>query len=165
MFNKGEYIVYGSKGICLICDVTTLSMDGIDKERLYYMLTPQDKKLSTVYVPVDSNKTVSRRVMTKEEAEQLVSDISSIEEIWLDNDKLREAKYKECINSCESREWVRIIKTLETRMQNRIKQGKKVTATDERFLKTAENYLFTELSIALSISKDEVREYISSHIV
>lgn len=68
MFNKGDFIVYGNKGICKVNDVTTLAMDGIDKNRLYYVLLPSDKK-SIVYVPVDSTKTVMREVMTKDEIE------------------------------------------------------------------------------------------------
>ncbi|MBO4377196.1 MAG: CarD family transcriptional regulator [Lachnospiraceae bacterium] len=160
MFNKGAFIVYGSKGICKVNDVTTLTMDGIDKDRLYYVLMPCDKKQSTVYVPVDSNKTVMREVITKDEADSLISDIPYIEEIWVDNDKAREAKYKECLSSCECREWVRIIKTLYTRKEKRIKEGKKVTATDERYFKMAEDYLYSELSIALSIPKNEIEGYI-----
>ena len=164
MFNKKDFIVYGNKGICKVNDVTTLAMDGIDKNRLYYVLLPSDKKQSIVYVPVDSTKTVMREVMTKDEADHLISDIPSIEEIWVDNDKAREAKYKECLSSCESREWVRIIKTLYTRKQDRIREGKKVTATDERYFKMAEDYLYSELSLALSIPKDEIEGYIQSHI-
>ena len=164
MFNKGEYVVYGSKGICLINDITTLSMDGIDNDRLYYILAPCDKKHSVVYVPVDSQKCVMREVITKSEANDLISAIGDIEEIHIDNDKLREAKYKECLSSCECREWIRIIKTLYARTQARLKEGKKITATDERYYKLAEEYLYSELSLALSLPKDEIEDCIASHI-
>jgi len=164
MFGKGEYVVYGSKGIFRVNDVTTLQLDGIDKDRLYYVLAPVGGKQGTVYVPVDSNKTIMRCVISKDEADKLISEIPSIELIWVDNDKLRENKYKECINSCECREWVRIIKTLSARMKDRIREGKKVTATDERYYKMAEEYLYSELAIALSMPRNDIEEAIFSRI-
>ena len=38
MFQKGDYIVYGSTGVCEVMDVTTVEMTGVEKDRLYYIL-------------------------------------------------------------------------------------------------------------------------------
>ena len=40
MFEKGEYVVCGNKGVCVVEDVTTLNISGIDQERKYYILKP-----------------------------------------------------------------------------------------------------------------------------
>ena len=40
MFEIGEFIVYGHKGICKVEDITYLDMSGADKDRLYYVLNP-----------------------------------------------------------------------------------------------------------------------------
>lgn len=164
MFEKGEYIVYGNKGICEVKDITVLDLDGTSKDRLYYVLSPKNQKDSKIFVPVDSNKTIMRRLITKDEAEQLIKSIPQIQEIWVENDKLREEKYKECMRTCQCSEWVRIIRTLYIRMQERIAQGKKVTATDERYFKMAEDNLYSELSIALNVPKEKMEQYITQHI-
>ena len=37
MFEIGEYIVYGVKGVCRIEDITHIDISGADKDRLYYV--------------------------------------------------------------------------------------------------------------------------------
>lgn len=164
MFDKGQYIIYGSKGICEVRDITTLNLEGAVRDRLYYVLCPKGQKDSKIFVPVDSDKTVMRRLISGEEAEELIKRIPQIQEIWVENDKLREEKYKECMRTCECQDWVRIIKTLYARMQKRLAQGKKVTATDERYFRMAEDNLYSELAMALEVPKDEMENYIAAHM-
>ena len=38
MFNIGEYIVYGNRGVCEVADVSKMSMSVMDKDKLYYTL-------------------------------------------------------------------------------------------------------------------------------
>ena len=102
--------------------------------------------------------------MTKEEAEELIDSIPEIDELWVSNDKLREEKYKETMKSCECRDWIKIIKTLYLRKQERIAQGKKTTAMDDRYLRLAEENLYSELSLALGIPKDGMEEYITKRM-
>ena len=54
MFQKGEYVVSCSKGVCMVEDITTLNISGIDKEREYYILKPVYLSASTVYIPEDN---------------------------------------------------------------------------------------------------------------
>ena len=35
MFEIGEYVVCGAKGVCQIRDITHIDMSGADKEKLY----------------------------------------------------------------------------------------------------------------------------------
>lgn len=53
MFRKGDYIVYGSTGVCEVLDVTTMQMDGIPDDKLYYVLRPYQKKESEIFTPVE----------------------------------------------------------------------------------------------------------------
>lgn len=164
MFEKGEYVVYGTKGICEVREVTTLQLDGTKGDRLYYMLCPLGQKDSKIFVPVDSNKTRMRRVLSREEAGNLIHRIPDIQEITLENEKLREETYKQCLRSCDCSELVRVIKTLYVRMNQRAAEGKKVTVTDERYFRMAEDSLYSELSLALDIPKDDMEQYIASQI-
>lgn len=164
MFEKGEYVVYGTKGICEVREVTTLQLDGTRKDRLYYMLCPLGRKDSKIFVPVDSNKTMMRRVISREEAGNLIRRIPDIQEITLENEKLREETYKQCLRSCDCSELVRVIKTLYVRMNQRVAEGKKVTATDERYFRMAEDSLYSELSLVLDIPQGDMEQYIVSQM-
>ena len=46
-------------------------------------------------------------------------------------------------------------------MQERIAEGKKVTASDERYFHMAEESLYGEFAIALGIEREEVKDFIA----
>lgn len=165
MFEKGEFIVYGTSGVCEVKEITTINMKGVSNDRLYYILNPCHYKESKIFIPVDNEKTVMRSVLTKEEADELIDTIPDIEELWVSNDKLREEKYKETMRSCDCKDWIKVIKTLYLRKQERIAQGKKTTAMDEKYLRMAEDNLYTELSLVLDIPKEQMEEYITQRII
>lgn len=164
MFEKNEYIIYGTSGVCRIEDITTMNMDGVSRDKLFYVLAPSSQKGGKIFTPVDSKKTLMRRILTREEATRLIDEIPDIEQLWFTSDKLREEKYKECMRSCDCREWVKIIKTLYLRKAERSAQGKKITSTDEKYLRMAEDYLYTELEIPLEVPKENMEEYITGRI-
>ncbi len=164
MFKKGEFVVYGQSGICEITDIMQLNMTGVDRKKLYYALAPQKDKSSIIYSPIDNSKIIIREVITKKEAVELISEIPDIEELWITNEKLREESYKEAMASCDCRQWIKIIKTLYVRKQERLAAGKKVTATDERYYKQAKDYLYAELSFALGKKPDDMEKIICEYI-
>lgn len=164
MYKKGEYIIYGHNGICRIDDITHLDIPGADRKRLYYVLTPLNTKGSRIYFPTDKENVHARRLMSEEDAWALLREIQDIDEIWVSNDKLREEKYKEALNSFDNRQWVGIIKTLYFRKQERIAQGKKMAAMDERYLKMAEDALYSEMAFVMGKEKDEIPSFIREYI-
>ena len=164
MFKIGEYVVHGRNGVCKIDDITKLEISGADKDKLYYVLVPMKSEQSKVFYPVDNNRVTMRSVISKDQAEDIVNEIKSIEPLWINNERLREAKYKEAISSGDCVEWIRIIKTLHMRNKERVQQGKKITYVDDRYLKEAKENLYEEFSIALDIEKDNVEQYITDHL-
>ncbi len=162
MFNVGDYIIYGSSGVCKVTSVGKLSISGDDK--LYYTLAPIYSKSSTLYTPVDNQKVVMRSVITREEAERLVENINTVETLWVDDEKKREEYYKKALRTCECEEWIKIIRTSYLRIQDRKESGKKVINSDEKYLRTAEDYLYGELAVALHMDKDKVQQYIASKV-
>lgn len=164
MFNKGEYVVCGNKGVCVVEDVTTLNITGVDKEREYYILKPVYTSGSTVYVPVDSTKESIRKVLEREEANKLISGIPDIPLITIANDKLLEQEYRGCMKSNNCEEWVKIIKTIYLRKQKRLEAGRKVTAVDAKYFRIAEDNLYGELAISLDMPREEVENYITSEM-
>lgn len=161
MFKKGEYVVSGNKGVCVVENITTLSISGVDKEREYYILKPIYVAGSTVYVPVDTADSSMRRVLSREEADQLIQAIPDIPLISIANDKFLEQEYKGCMKTNDCADWVRVIKTIYLRKQKRLQAGRKVTAVDEKYSRLAEDNLYGELAVALEIPKTEVKNYIA----
>ena len=164
MFKKDQLIMCGGHGVCRVVDVTGNPIDRLDKVRKYYVLEPVFEKGSTVYTPVDNEKVVMRRIMNKEEAEELVDKITQINTVWIQEEKNREQMYKEAIRTYDCQSLVQIIKTLYLRKQDRLKEGKKVLSSDEQYLRKAEELLYSEMSLALSIPKEEVGTYIKEAV-
>lgn len=79
MFEKGEYIIYGSNGVCEVQDYMNAAGEG--DNRIYYVLAPMRSKGSTIFSPVDNQKVFMRKVMTKEEARELLRAFRSMK-IW-----------------------------------------------------------------------------------
>ena len=69
------------------------------------------------------------------------------------------------MKTCDCREWIRIIKTLYNKKQERESIGKRISASDERFLKHAESYMFSELSLAMEMEEQEVREMVTKIVL
>ncbi len=160
MFEKDQLIMCGGHGVCRVVSITDNPVDRRDKVRKYYVLEPLFEKASTIYTPVDNDKVIMRRVMTKEEAEELTKRVTEIDTVWIQEEKNREQMYKEAIRTYDCRSLVQVIKTLYMRKQNRIQEGKKVLSSDEQYLRKAEELLYSEMSVALSIPREEVETYI-----
>lgn len=155
MFHKGDYIVYGISGPCLVADVTRLSMPGCDGKRKYYVLRPVNSSKSTIYSPVDNDKVIIRQIITREEAEDLLQEIPGIKQIHVENEKLREEQYKEIMKNSDLHDCIGLIKTLYHKRQVRLDQGRKFTSVDERYLREALDTLTSELAIALDMDNQE----------
>lgn len=164
MFKKGDCIVYGSTGICEVLDVTTMDMKGIPNDKLYYILQPYHKKGSEIFTPVDNKKTVIRSIISREDAKKLLEEVTSLEEFKIPNEKFREDCYKQCVRECNSREIMKMIKMLHLRKHDRLVHGKNFPSTDERYLKIAEENLFSELALVLEIEKNRIKEYVSQKV-
>ena len=158
MYQIGDYIVKSGNGVCRIEKVMHLDMAGIDRNRLYYMLVPINDENGKVYVPVDTSVRQLRKVMSTEEAYALIAKISDAEEIDIQNDKLREQKYKEILKEFEPESMLRIMKTTYLRRKERLEQGKKNMAVDEYYLNLTEKIILSELCLVLNKDQGEIRD-------
>ena len=163
MFAIGDNVVYGSNGVCKIMNVGPLSFGGA-KDRLYYTMVPCYIRDSEIFTPIDNERVVMRKVMSKDEAEDFIQSISEIKELEIIEEKKRELEYKQAVLTCEPEILVSLIKTIHTRMEDRIAVGKKVTSSDSKYFHIAEESLCGELAISLEMDKDEVRDYIKEKV-
>lgn len=159
MYQIGEFIVKAANGVCEVKDLVHLDFSDTDASKLYYLLVPVTDPTGKIYMPATGNTSV-RKVMTKQQALEFIEKIPSVNEPWIDNDKNRERSYKEAITSNDPERLVGIIKLIYERKEERTRQGRKVTAVDERYFKTAENLLYAELEVALKKDKEEIHSLI-----
>jgi len=164
MFKIGECVVYEGKGVCEIKDIVDAPFPGMSKDKKYYMMQPVYSKGSQVYTSVDNDKVIMRKVLEKAEAEELIAKIPSVPVMAETNEREREQLIKDAIKTCDCVELIKVIKTVYMRRQSRMDCGKKVLASDERFLQAAEKNLYEELGYALSMEPKSVSAYITEKI-
>lgn len=164
MYEIGDYVIKANNGVCRIEDIMHLDLPNTNKDRLYYLLIPLENKNSKLYVPTDASPDGLRRALNEEQAWEIIHKIPQVEAAWITNDKLREQAYKEAIHSCDPIALVSIIKNLYIRKKQRFEQGKKSTATDDRYFKLAEDSLYAELAFALGKEKNDMRQLIANII-
>lgn len=160
MYKVGDYVVKVNNGICKITDIVHLDNMNVDKNRLYYLMVPNEGEQMKLYVPVDAANNRIRKVITEKEAWDIIDKIPEIESDEIINDKQREQEYKEAIRSCKPELLVGIIKTTYLRKKERNLQGKKSTVVDEHFFKLAEKMLYSELAFALGREQNEIQKLI-----
>lgn len=156
MYQKGDYVVYGSNGPCLVMDVTRLHMPGCDRKRKYYVLRPVNSDKSTIYSPVDNDKVAMREILDRQSAEAIIDEIPEIEFLEVESEKFREEQYKDIIRNNNVRDCISMIKTLFVKRKKRLEQGRKFTTVDEKYLREAEAIVCSEFSIALGKDADAV---------
>lgn len=163
MFKIGDYIVYGHNGICRVEDITHPDITGADSGRIYYVLIPEKSKDSRLFCPADNDKIVIRKIISADEAVEIIEESKTIEPLSISNDRMRDDSYKSVMKSCDPRRCVQVIKALLIRKREREISGKKITATDEKYLKMAEAELCDELAIATGLAREDIKEQIISN--
>ena len=60
MFEKGDLVTYGCKGVCEVKNITTLNLEGIPKDRLYYEMQSMVNAGSRIFSPVGQEEKNAR---------------------------------------------------------------------------------------------------------
>ena len=163
VYKIGDVVYYGTNGICSIEDITTLDFQGISKDRLYYVLADTGNT-GKIFVPVDGDTSKMRKLISKEDAMTLISEIKNIEPLKLKDEDKPEPEYKEVLKKYDCVELIRLIKCIYFRKLKRIGEGKKVTVVDDKYMKLAEEVLHQEIGSVLGIPKDQVLNYLINKI-
>lgn len=146
-----KYIIY-ERDVCIIEEVRKKYNKGID----YFILRPLNDKTLKISVPVTSK--MLRNVISFDEANELINNMKNID--VLKDEKQMENEYKRLLDTRDLNDLVKIIKTTYLRNKERIDNKKKISEKDDNYFNKAEDYLYTELSVALNMKKSEVKKYI-----
>ena len=165
MYQPGELVVYGTTGVCRVEGVERPALPGTDREREYYLLKPlwQD---GVIYAPVDSEKVPMRPVISRQEAEELIDRIPSMEvETWRAPTLQALAQhYQSAVRSHDCADLVALTMSIYQKRRQAEAQNRRLGMVDERYQKQAERLLFGEFSAALGIPYDQVVPYIARRV-
>lgn len=171
MYKIGDMIVYeGSCSVCMISDIAAFDFRGSDEGRLYYVLKPLHQDC-VIYNPVDNAEALMRPIITKDEAQQLIDSIPEMDVVKTDLNtrRFQEAKqiaqhYEAIIKARDCASLIGLVMSIYSRKQSLAKQDRHIGSMEASTMKRAENMLFDELSVALDIPKEDVRQYIETRI-
>lgn len=158
MYEINEYIIYKNE-VCIVKDILKKYYKGED----FYVLEPINDKSLSIKLPVSDKNKILRRIITKEEALNLINEIPKIETVMLD-DKYLDNSYKELLNERSHHSLIKIIKTAYIRNEERRNNKLKAKEKDCNYFNMAEKLLYDELSIALEKSYDDTKKFVINEV-
>ena len=153
--NINDHVYYALNGICEVKDIQKLKIGNEEKE--YYVLTPINSS-TTLFVPTDNLDTLSKikKILRKEEIDNLIKESKNINLEWLKNSKDRNVYFQNLIKKDDLKTSIALINLIYTKQ----KEDTKVSPNDLLILSNVQNLIHSSLSYSLNITKDEVKDYI-----
>lgn len=164
LLNINDTILYGTHGVCKVIDKNPRSFFG--QKHYYYTLKPLYDNVSAIYIPENLEKISNkiRRLLSPNEIYELIKSIPNKKTIDVPDEITRKEVYKNIILNSNRSDLISLIKTIYLRKQEKEADGKKLSTTEQQFMKEAENILYEEFSYVLHIKKDEVLPFIREQI-
>lgn len=163
MYQENDYVIHRSNGLCRVIGTGYPEFGGMKGSSICYILENQRSK-GKLYTPMEGCDKILRPVMDREQAEELVSHLRSIEVIEEDNEKLREQAYRKALHEEGYVGWAKIIKTAYEKRAARMKVGKKSTMVDRKYEKQAQDYLYDELALVYQIPRESVEDFLVQRV-
>lgn len=104
MFEKKEYIVSSTFGVCMVEKVTKLVV-GREQQMEYYVLQSAKDRNKKSYIPVEHHETVLRRPMTEEKAKEILEQMVINGKQNMEETLITIAEAKELLESGEPEKW------------------------------------------------------------
>ena len=164
MFNKNDYIIYGSMRVCKIVDIVEEDNPYIGRKSYYVIQPVYSDKNTIIKIPIDSKKIFMRHLLSKNEIMSIIESIPNLEITKIENDKERSVYYKSVIKNSLCDELTEIIKGISINEQEKLSIGKKLSKTEEDFKKAAEKLIDEEFATVLDIPVQDVQSFILNHI-
>ena len=161
-FDIGEYVSYGINGMRNIEEIRPMQLSQSVEKMMYYILRPESNPKSTIFVPVNNQKLVSkmRELMTKDEINAMLVRMKDRTLEWEKDVRFRTESFHEILNNGVNQDLILMIRCLHRKRQELVQLGKKLPARDSNTLKTAERLVEEEFAHVLHIKCEEVSDYI-----
>ncbi len=161
-FEKGQYIIYGTNGLCVVENIKHMSFIRGEEKKPYYILEPVKARASTIFVPIDNENLVSkmRNIMTRTEIDSLLMGMSGKEFEWEDDRRIRSEAFHDIIAKGVSEDLLLMIRCIYLKKRELEERNKKLAMTDSKALEFAVSMVEEEFSYVLDINRSEVGVYI-----
>lgn len=164
MYKIDDLVVYGKMGVCKVKDIASLKNPEACTDRLYYVIQPMNDNC-VIYAPVDT-KAFMRPVISAGEANRLINGIQDVRVEAYFNDRAQDLAqhYENVIKSHDCEGLIKLVMSIYNKKMIMEQQNHKFGQIDERYMKQAEELLFSEFAVALGIPKEKVPQYIESKV-
>ena len=161
MYKKDELVMYGGMGVCRIVDIGKPSFVDESDHNEYYFLEPVFKS-GNFYVPIDSEKTLLRKILTKKAAKGLIDSIPTIKpDVFTTNSVQQLAQhYQALIDNHKEEDLLLLIKSVTVKEAECQKNNKKLGQIDKRFIKKAQELLYGELAAVLGVDIETIEKMV-----
>ena len=154
MYKIGEVIAHNKLGLCTIKEITQIN--DID----YYVLISNIDN-TKIMIPISNADKLTRKIITKEEIEELVNKIPNINIDLIKDFKTRMKTYDELLKSGE----IENLAILSRTIYEYKKESNNLTIADKEIFKATEKILFDELAYVLEIdNKNDVAKYLFNKV-
>ena len=161
MFKVGDHVVYGTNGVCYVCDITPSPFDKKDP-RTYYVLRPlSGASTSLIYTPVDNARVSMRPLLGHAEACALLDAIHGIPCIHVAEERGRRTAYRNAIAAADPQSYLSLIKTVEVRRADFFGTERRLPDFEIEYDTIARRHLYTELSVVLDRPVKDISEYVA----
>ncbi len=161
LFKEGDYIFYGSGGLCRIDSICEMPFEGAKVGIPYYILHTLSEPKQTILNPSDNERVLMRPVMTKDEAMNIFAALPSLLPFEAPSSKLLREKYIAAIKSASPTEWGKILRTYETRRRASELRLLRVTEAERNFYTQAMALLCSEIALVLGRAFPEISEHVT----
>ena len=143
MFQAGDLLVYGTTGVCRVLSIDRRQerVGSTRQERLYYQLKPIYQG-GLIYTPVDNDKVSMRPIISRQEAEDLISEIPTLHPAACraSSTQALTQQYQASLRQHNCRSLVELAMSIHAKRRQAESQNRRLGMVDERYLKQASSF-------------------------
>ena len=165
-FEVGQYVVYGTNGICIVDSIELMSFTPGQPKEMYYVLRQHKHSETRFFVPFKNEELLSkmREPMRREDIEDILMGLSSDDVKWVSDRRARGDYFKSILNEGVSGRLLSMIICIYEKKRELARQGKKLSVTDTTTLRSAEKLVEEEFAWALGTDPQEVPAFIRKRL-
>lgn len=161
-FEVGQYVVYGTNGICMVDSIERMSFAAGVPAEYYYVLRQHRNPSNKYFVPLKNEAQLSRlrEPMRREDIEDILMGLSDDDVNWISDRRERGDYFRNILHEGVSGRLLNMIICIYEKKRELARNGKKLSVTDQGTLKTAEKLLEEEFAWALEMDPEDVPAFI-----
>ncbi|MBQ9900222.1 MAG: hypothetical protein IJM36_03730 [Acholeplasmatales bacterium] len=165
MFQIGDVLVYTTYGICRVQDIISMNFNGTPTK--YYLLVPLSEAKTELTIPVDNPITNVRlhSLLSENEINEIINQISFLEPFWIINDNERKKKFNEIIKLGDRKNTLQMLKSIKKHQLSLKDKVRKLHACDEQVMHDAEKLIIDEFSYVLKKEKIDIYNIINEELL